>query len=242
MYQLDTNGEPDRFAGGPKGPKMCACLELQSLESIHADFGFIPEHFHTLTTSDIEIHEEDRPKLDTFLADPAGAWSGKGLYIWGGNVGCGKTTLAHLVVRRLYEYARAEWLFPNPEDYSAWYVLAPTFGSVAYSSRDSFRVELDFLGESRKIDLWTVPGPVVLDEFGREGSARERKTVRALYESFFRERIGKPTIVVSHSRPDEIPDTFGEQVASLMSSSMETIELTGLDKRASKNSSFFVKR
>lgn len=235
MYAADALGSPDRSLV----PKKCACLDLFSLEQRHADFGFNPEYFDKLDISQIEL--EDRAPLDAMLADPRALWDGQWVYIWGQEIGCGKTTLAHLLVRKLYEWGKMNRVIGH--DYKAWYTLASSFGALAakWAARDAFRVAVDLGNGDEEIDLWTVRGPVVLDEFSREGTGPVGEKAREHYEPFLRERMGLPTIVVGHLAPWEIQNAgISPQTISLMST-MTVLHVAGSDHRFNATSPFYSK-
>lgn len=210
----------------------CACFDLFRCMHKHGDYGFNPQMFrHSI--EDLQFH--DRSVLDGYLKDPKVAWAGKGLYIHSsGSIGCGKTTLAHLVTRYLYawkdKHARG--------DYHAWYMLSHEFADRSWRGRDGFKEQIQWSDSIEDIDLWSVD-LFVLDEFGREGAYDERKVAagRSLFESFLRERAYRPTIIVSHIAPKDVGRMMGDQTVSLLSD-MAVVELVGEDRRGAKRSPF----
>jgi len=221
------------------GPRECACLLLFSVVQRHADFNFRDYRLFRLGLEGAEFAPGSKEVLDRYLADPEAAWHGKGLFIWGKQIGCGKTTVAHQVVRRLYEWAwRAKRI---GGDYRAWYMLASDFADRAWRGRDGFKETMHWGDEygDEEMDLWDVPGPFVLDEFGRDDhDERKLKASRTLLESFLRHRQVLPTIIVSHLPPPAVKDAVSEQAISLLST-FAVVEVAGGDRRCLEGSPFY---
>lgn len=214
----------------------CRCLELFMVMHRHADFGFDAELFsHRL--EDVKL--VDRQPLDDYLADPKQAWEGRGLFIFGGGIGCGKTTLAHLVTKQLYLWGRNNRYVAG--GYKTWYMLASEFAERAWRGRDGFKQKFTWGGEfgETEVDLWDVAGVVVLDELGREDrNDAKTKAGRSALEALLRDRSRLPTIVVSHIAPPDASSALSPQIASLLSR-MTVVEVTGGDRRAITGNPFY---
>lgn len=223
------------------GPRNCACLDFASLATRHSDWGFDLELFD-LALDGIEV--VDRAPLDEYLSDSGleEAWGGRGIFIYSvDRIGCGKTFLSHYIAARIYGWGARN----NRVDssYRAWYMLMSEFADRAFPrGRDGFKYEIPGDNEfaAEHIDLWNTPGVFVLDELGREGLVDSRKVqeARAILESFMRDRIGRPTIVVSHTHPRDVHQIVSDQTVSIMSK-MPVVEVTGEDKRRMVGSPFY---
>lgn len=220
-------------------PRECECLTLYSCMQRHADFGFNPDLFrHNIE----DIILVDRGPLDRYLVDPERVWrENRGLYIWAEQIGVGKTTLAHLVVRHLYRWLHQHSYSNAPggrfplaasihSDYLAWYLLAGDVSDRAnYRGRDGFIETLANWseGEERKIDI-LLANMLVIDELGRENRDDRRATAgREMLEQILRERRGirAVTILVGHDPPGRIGERYGEHIESLMGN-MSIVEVS----------------
>jgi len=220
-----------QFHYGTNDPlRECECLILFSCMHRHADFGFDP----TLFRHDIEtILVDDRGPLDRYLTSPERVWrEGRGMYIWGEDIGIGKTTLAHLVVRHLYRWlyrssvpnGPAEWsslATAIHNDYLAWYMLSGDVADRAHwKGRDGFREVLANWseGDSREIDILTA-NLLCIDELGRENrDERRAASGREMMEQMLRERRNGRgvTILIGHDSPDQFRQRHGDHIESLM--------------------------
>lgn len=153
----------------------------------------------------IKIGKEDKMILNWYLEhfDEVSV-KGLSLYIYGGAVGIGKTSLAIMIAK---EYAA--WSLSDKNyiwDFDAFYMDMLTFC-------DSLKQD-DFI-ESEK---WRAKF-FVLDEFGRDALEDKAKDwiVRGL-ERFFRFRIAwrLPTIICSNIIPEKLYDIYGERISSLL--------------------------
>jgi len=203
--------------GGPNTlPRACECLAVYSCMQRHGDFGFDPDLFR-YNIEDIIV--DDRGHLDRYLADPARVWrEGLGCYVWGDEIGIGKTTMVHQIVRRLYRHLFATKEHPFSR-YRAWYLLAGDLADRAHwKGRDGFLDEwITDEGDAYDVDIFGVD-LLVVDELGREARDERRSAAgREMLEQMLRERRGRVTILAGHDPPDMIERRYGEHVASLMS-------------------------
>lgn len=234
-------------------PDTCDCKSLTSCVTRHGDFGFSTEMFcHAIE----DIILEDRGPLDRYLADPWRVWrEGRGLYIWGVDIGIGKTTLAHLVVRHLYR-----WLFlsgsPNHaasstfpfsdfasamlDGYRGWYMLSGDMADRAHwKGRDGFVEDFYdwYTEEEKKVDVFT-SAMLVIDELGRENRDSKQRTEagREMLEQMLRERQNARaiTILVGHDSPDLIVSRYGRHIESLMARmTIVQVSIRNRDRRRS---------
>lgn len=228
---------------GSSVPRECRCWATFSCMQKHGDWGFDPKLFlHNIE----DLRFGDRKALDAVVKEIPSLWDrGGGLYIHGRSIGCGKTTLAHLLVKRIYDFGANVHVsggMAMSGGYKAWYMLAHEFCDRAWKGRDGFQEQIDWGGDGVEEINLTHVRVFVLDEFGRDGLADERKTKagRGFFEPFLRERTaaGLITIIVSHLPPASVRRVVDEPALSLLSQT-HVIEVIGEDRRHTEKSPFF---
>ena len=230
-FRLDADG--GFHVQDAKGPLRCACIKDRfSAARCLAEAGFswrlLADHF----LADIEV--VDRAALDAFVVDPRRVYAdGRALYVWGRQIGQGKTTLATLVAAQLWTWKRDNRSGGYP---GACFMQMLDFCERAWVGREGFVEDLDEGIEfgRRKVDLWAVAGPLVIDEVGREASSTAKAAAgRSMLEMMLRDRQRQPapTILCGSLEPADIAARLGEQVDSLLSEMATFVEVVGPDRR-----------
>lgn len=141
--------------------------------------------------------------------------SGIGLLLWGDR-GTGKTMLAELMLKELVCRHRVDG-------------LSITFAALLEAFSGGWRsVELKrwFDGRLRNAGL------LLVNDVGREHRG-ERTIADSTLEDVLRHRgeHGRPTVITSNLRPDELTTYYGPNTASLLTESMIEVEFRGRDQR-----------
>jgi hypothetical protein len=235
--------------------RSCRCLDVVSAINGHAGFGFDdaspPRNRFCYEVEGMRISEGTRATLDRYLREPEQAWRGRGLYCWsdGESRGQGKTSLAHIVTRTLYWWARrhdyeidhgeryrrarVEDVPPKiiREPYVPWLCRMPEFAERAFQGRGAFVERADWFGQGvEPIDFWDVRGIVVIDEFGI-GSVRNDEIARESLDQFLRQRQGRPTILVGHVSPTALKGHCTSGMIDLLNESFDIVEVKGESQR-----------
>lgn len=236
-------------------PRACRCLDIVSAINYHAGFGFDisfpPLNRFCYEVDGMRVAQDSRAVLDQYVLHPERAWRGRGLYVWSDDFGQGKTSLAHIVTRELYWWARRhDYEIDHGEryrharvsevpakiirePYCPWLCRMPEFAERAFRGRSAFVDEADWFGNGvEPIDFWTVRGIVVIDEFGRV-SERNTELARDSLEQFLRQRQGLPTIICGHVSPLELKGHCTAGMISLLNEAFDVVEVVGRDQRKS---------
>ena len=155
----------------------------------------------------LDLSEQDRNILNFYSHNSdAVRDQGLSLYIYGEQVGPGKTSLAVLLAKQYSKYNLSEdnymWEFD-----SYYYDISSFFNSIK---------SVDY--NTEKFEAWDAK-MVVLDEFGREGMESKTKDwMNMVLEQFLRHRIGShlPTILVSNLKPAMLIELYGVRIPSLL--------------------------
>lgn len=194
----------------------CECLNRYNKEYIYYEAG-IPKEFHTLSKDDIDSKwfEHNRDSMDRVAM-----YSKKiedaidrnfSLYL-SGSPGSGKSFIAFLLLKQVIEKGKL----------GHFILLRELVRAALDSFRDSSLAE-DVQNLVMETDI------LVLDNVDEVTAAKDKEIVNTVIIALFRRRIysGKPIIITSNCRKDELARFIGDNLADVLTSRASEIPFVG---------------
>lgn len=144
--------------------------------------------------------------------------TGRGLILWSGDTGTGKTLLASVLLKTVMV-----------KGYDGYFTQ---FNEMIDTFTAGWRDETErawFIKRIRNAPI------LVVDDIGKESKGRSN-SVDAMFDMVMRHRVasGLPTIITTNLTPDNLKSGYGRFINSLLSEQCEYIEVPGSDYRDRK--------
>lgn len=195
----------------------CPCEEqwMLHLWLLNAGIGLA---YQRLGLSDVKAVKKDPLMAFYSYLDPEALERslrlGRGLMLWSGDKGTGKSLLANLALKRVME-----------SGYDGYYT---TFTDMVDTYQSTWRDDDQRRWFDRRVRN---AGFLVIDDIGREH--RNTQVIESMFDAVMRGRgtASMPTIITTNLSPEEIQHGYGPNVLSLLTGSMTHVEVQGLDYR-----------
>lgn len=210
-YCKKNKQECSEICGGYRVLKALYTLSRMPI-NYQYNISLIPER------EDLPKFEELRDFMENILKNVE---AGKGLYIWGKNTGCGKTSWAC----KIMSYYFRKIAFRSGLENEGLHIFLPTFLEELRLSYDNSDPEFEEeLGMIKKCKL------LIIDDIGAE---KPSDWVRERLLSIINTRVsnGLSTIYTSNLSLNELEAKMGNRVVSRIKGSTKEIHLTGADRR-----------
>lgn len=187
----------------------CPCtLQLQLLK--HYCNSGIGSTYQRLDWDDWEGDQELRHLMQVYVEDPRFIEEGEGLFLWG-NPGTGKTMLANLILKDLVKRGVR--------------CYATTFSGMIDEFTKGWSDASEKRWFERKFKLTDV---LLLDDLGREVRGRANLP-QTTFDNLLRTRVqaGRPTLITTNMRPEEIDTGYGSGVLNLLWEQSLAYHMTG---------------
>jgi len=169
-------------------------------------------------TADIAVFERINEFKDNIITHVE---AGEGLYIWGKDTGCGKTSWACKIMGHYFR----KIAFDTGLENEGLYIYLPTFLEDLRASYDNPDPDFDeILSMLKNCKL------LIIDDIGSE---RVTEWVRERLVSIINTRVseGLSTIYTSNLSPKELGKALGDRIGSRVLGSSAVAEITGADRR-----------
>jgi DNA replication protein DnaC len=198
----------------------CDCMQQWILYHWLLNAGIVKE-YQRLSWADLtQVKEEAQLAVIKWVENlEYNVRVGRGLILWSGGTGTGKTLLATLALKRVLS-----------EGYDGYFT---TFIEMISTFTAGWRDEDErswFIKRIRNVPI------LVVDDIGKEAKGASNM-VDSMFDMVMRYRVsaGLPTIITTNLEPSDIKSGYGRFVMSLLSEQCELVEVPGSDYRGVKS-------
>lgn len=214
-----TCGGAKQFKGKDHQQVECDCLAQWILHHWLLNAGVNTE-YQRLSWDDMKTVNKNAEDAVLGYADNAeyNVRIGRGLILWSGSTGTGKTLLASVLMKTLMV-----------KGYDGYFTQ---FNEMIDTFTAGWRDEGErawFIKRVRNAPI------LVVDDIGKESKGRSNY-VDSMFDMVMRHRVasGLPTIITTNLTPDDLASGYGRFVNSLLTEQCEKVEVPGSDYRDEK--------